>query len=62
MDPPRNTMDPDEDEEFLELVNLIYFPRNRRRMTARVDYFELPDLVFLQRFRLSKEVVWYLID
>ncbi|KAL6977982.1 hypothetical protein U1Q18_050572, partial [Sarracenia purpurea var. burkii] len=52
-----------EDEDFLELVLLIQFPRRRKIFHQRKDYFnELPDEDFFQRFRLSKTTVQFLIE
>lgn len=53
----------DSDEDYMELVVLRCFPRRRKILQPRRDYFEcLPDEDFFQRFRLSKSTVQFIID
>lgn len=61
-DPMMDIIDPEEDEDFKELANLILSPRAVRRFPERFNYFLLSDDHFLQRFRLSKDVVRYLVN
>lgn len=53
----------DSDEEFLDLMLHLAFPRQPKVYRERVDYFtELRDYEFIQRFRLSKAVVLHIVD
>lgn len=62
-----NIADPNDeitdDEDFLEFALLIQFPRNRKIIRQRPDHFEKwRDFEFLERFRLSKNTVRFIID
>ncbi|XP_065200775.1 putative nuclease HARBI1 [Planococcus citri] len=51
------------DEDFQELVYKIAFPRRKKKFRHRIDHFvEWNEQEFLDRFRLSKSTVMYLVE
>lgn len=52
-----------DDDEFMEFVLLITFPRRRKVVRQRPDHFEMwRDHEFLERFRLAKNTVRFIVD
>lgn len=55
--------DEDSEEEFVDMMLHIAFPRRPKIFRKRVDYFtELRDNEFFDRFRLSKDAVLYVVN
>ena len=62
-DPYPHVLDADEEEDFHSLVMLVTFPRKARVFRQRIDAFSLySDNEFIDRFRLSKDCVKFLVD
>ncbi|KAB0805355.1 hypothetical protein PPYR_02325 [Photinus pyralis] len=52
-----------DDEDFVELINLIAHPRRPKVYRNRANHFEIwDDDEFRARFRLSKEVVQFIVN
>lgn len=53
----------DSDDSLFELAELVAFPRQAKVIRERPDHFQTwRDDEFLQRFRLSKNTVKFLLD
>ncbi len=62
-----NIIDPNEeltdDEDFMDVAVIIAFPRRRKVIRPRPDHFTIwRNDEFVDRFRLSKNTTWFLID
>jgi hypothetical protein len=52
-----------DDEDFFELYQLVQHPRERQVYRVRENHFtKWRDVEFKERFRLSKEVVQFVIE
>lgn len=55
--------DSDSDDSLFELADLVAFPRQAKVLRERPDHFQAwRDNDFLQRFRLNKNTVKFILD